>query len=126
MDFRSVLVRTLRAIEPVLRVPGVLVAGSQLPNLLEPGARATLVVSRDVDVAVPVRSHGAVKDALSRVKGLSSSTEEPSVWVPADPGLIEVYFIGMDSEQQPPGESYVLEDAELPLLVFRHLSLCLC
>jgi hypothetical protein len=94
-----------------------------VPNLLEPGARATLVVSRAVDIAVPVRSHGAVKDSLARVRGLSRCAEEPSVWLPADPGLIEVNFIGMDPEKQAPGESYVLEDSQLPLLVFRHLSL---
>jgi len=38
-DFRRLLLRTLQAIQPVLREPGVLVVGSEVPNLLEAGAR---------------------------------------------------------------------------------------
>jgi hypothetical protein len=40
MDFRFRLLETLRAIRPVLEEPGVLIAGSEVPNLLEAGARA--------------------------------------------------------------------------------------
>jgi len=54
VDFRTSLLQTLRAIQPVLLEEGVLVAGSEVPNLLEPEARSTLVVSRDVDIAVPI------------------------------------------------------------------------
>jgi hypothetical protein len=34
--------------------PGVLIVGSEVPNLLQPGAASTLVVSQDVDLAVPL------------------------------------------------------------------------
>ena len=33
---------------------GVLIVGSEVPNLLQPHAASTLVVSQDVDVALPV------------------------------------------------------------------------
>ena len=123
MDFRTRLLETLRAIEPVLRVPGVLVAGSEVPNLLQPDSESTLVVSQDVDVAVPVVSHAAVKERLPEIRGLARSDEEPSVWLPHHPQLIEVNFIGMDSRGERSGETYVFEDDALPLLVFAHLSL---
>jgi methyl coenzyme M reductase subunit D len=45
VTFRDRLLATLRAVEPILEVPGVLVAGSEVPNLLEAGAAATLVVA---------------------------------------------------------------------------------
>ena len=122
-DFRTRLLRTLRAVEPILGVPGVLVVGSEVPNLLEPDARSSLVVSQDVDLAVPVASHAAVKARLPQLRGLSPSREEPSVWVPAGGDMIEVNFIGMDPAGDRPGETYVLEDRELPLLVFRYLAL---
>ena len=122
LDFRARLLRTLRAVQPVLQVPGVLIAGSEVPNLLEPDAASTLVVSQDVDIAVPVESHAAVKRRLRDLRGLVRADEEPSVWLPQSPDLIEVNFIGMDSRGRP-GETYVLEDSELPLLVFAHLSL---
>ena len=61
LEFRTRLLRTLHAIEPILREEGVLVAGSEVPNLLEPGAGATLVVSQDVDIVVPIEHHAAVK-----------------------------------------------------------------
>jgi hypothetical protein len=123
MDFRSRLLRTLRAIAPVLQEPGVLVAGSEVPNLLEPDARSTLVVSQDVDIAVPVDRHAAVKERLREMRGLAQSKEEPSVWLPEEADLIEVNFIGWDARGTRPGETYVLEDEELPLLVFGHLAL---
>ncbi len=108
---------------PVLREPGVMVAGSEVPNLLEPDARSTLVVSLDVDIAVPVDRHAAVKESLGAVVGLVRSKEEPSVWLPREADLIEVNFIGWDAHSERAGETYVLEDAELPLLVFGNLSL---
>jgi len=123
MDFRTRLLRTLRAIAPVLREPGVLVAGSEVPNLLEPDARSTLVVSQDVDIAVAVDRHGAVKARLHEIRGLVRSEEEPSVWLPEQADLIEVNFIGWDAGSTRAGETYVLEDDELPLLVFGHLSM---
>lgn len=61
MTFRERLLATLRAVEPILDVRGVLVAGSEVPNLLEVDAAATLVVSQDVDLAVPVEVHDEVK-----------------------------------------------------------------
>jgi hypothetical protein len=121
VSFRTKLLETLRAIEPVLSEPGILVAGSEVPNLLEPGAASSLVVSQDVDIAVPVAQHHAVKRVLHRIRGLRPSSEEPSVWLPNTAELIEVNFIGMDPARA--GETYVLEDSELPLLVFGHLSM---
>jgi hypothetical protein len=35
VTFRDRLLATLRAVESILEVPGVLVAGSEVPNLLE-------------------------------------------------------------------------------------------
>jgi hypothetical protein len=122
-DFRSRLVRTLRAVEPVLREKGVLIAGSEVPNLLEPAARSTLIVSKDLDIAVPVERHAAVKARLRELRGLRRSEEEPSVWLPLEAELLEVNFIGMDTRAERAGETYVLEDSELPLLVFAQLSL---
>lgn len=123
VQFRAQLVRTLEAVEPVLKVPGVLLVGSEVPNLLERGAAATLVVSKDVDLAVPVRQHGVVKEALRHVQLLVPSSDEPSVWLPSVPDLLEVNFLGMDPSIHDASETYVLEDAELPLLVFGQLSL---
>jgi hypothetical protein len=53
VSFRDQLIATLRAISPVLEEPGVLVVGSEVPNLLETGAASTLVVSQDVDIGIP-------------------------------------------------------------------------
>ncbi len=123
MDFRTKLLATLRAIQPVLDVPGVLVAGSEVPNLLQQDAGSSLIVSEDVDIAIPIARHRQVKRRLKRVQDLEPSREEPSVWLPTKPGLMEVNFIGMDTEQVRPGETFVFDDPELPLLVFAHLAL---
>jgi len=79
MTFRERLAATIRAARPILEEPGVLVVGSEVPNLLEPGAAATLVVSKDLDVGVPVDRYAAVKRRLDELVGLSPSKEEPSV-----------------------------------------------
>jgi hypothetical protein len=123
MDFRSQLVGTLRAIRHVLELPGVLVIGSEVPNLLEPGAASTLVRSQDVDIGVEVSSHADVKERMLQVHDLQPSAEEPSVWLPAREGLIEVNFVGIDPVLRDIGESYVLDDRQLPLLVIGVLSL---
>jgi hypothetical protein len=106
----------------VLDEPGVLVVGSEVPNMLEPGAASTLVVSEDVDIGVPVTSHAAVKRRLGEVRALGPSREEPSVWVPLEEGLLEANFVGIDPSLRDAAESYVFEDAELPLLVFGTLG----
>ncbi len=123
MSFRDQLIATLRAIRPVLEEPGVLVVGSEVPNLLEERVASTLVVSRDVDVGIPVARHGAVKSRLPEIEGLRPSRDEPSVWVPERQGLLEVNFVGLDPLIREAAETYVLEDPELPLLVFGTLSL---
>jgi hypothetical protein len=64
VTFRDRLVATIRAARPVIECPGVLVVGSEVPNLLERGAAATLVVSQDLDVGVPVGRHAALKERL--------------------------------------------------------------
>ncbi len=58
------------------------------------------------------------ESALRAVEGLRPSPDEPSAWVPTRPGLIEVNFIGMDPALGDAGDTCVLEDVELPLLVF--------
>jgi hypothetical protein len=108
----------LRALQPVLEVPGVLVVGSEVPNLLQPDAASTLVVSEDVDIGIPVDRIDDVRNRLILVKGLRPSTEEPSVWVPVTPTLIEANFLGIDPNIREPAETYVKDDPELPLLVF--------
>lgn len=123
MTTRQRLLATLRALRPVLEVQGVLVVGSEVPNLLEPGAAATLVDSEEVAVAVPVACHRPVKEALRRVEGLRPAEDRPSTWVPTRPGLIEVNFVGTDPEVREAGDNYVLEDPDLPLLVLAPLSL---
>lgn len=122
MSFRDRLLATLRAIQAVLDVEGVLVVGSEVPNLLEPDAASTLVVSQDVDIAIPVAAHAQVKRTLPRIRGLVPSVDEPSVWIPDSAALIEVNFIGMDPDKRDAAETYVLDDATLPLLVFGPLS----
>lgn len=120
--FRDRLVATIRAARPVLECQGVLVVGSEVPNLLEPGAAATLVVSQDLDIGVPVDRHAALKLRLEELHEFEPSADEPSVWTPRAPGLLELNFVGMDPGQDP-AEAYVLEDDRLPLLVFGALSL---
>ena len=119
MEFRKRLLQTLRAFQPVLKEPGVMIAGSEVPNLLEPDAASTLVVSQDVDIAIPVSRVDAIKVHLRSVKGFSPFKNEPTIWLPKDPYCIEVNFLGMDER----GETYIHEDNELPLLVFSQLSL---
>jgi hypothetical protein len=123
--FRERLLATLRAVEAVLEVDGVLVAGSEVPNLLEVDAASTLVVSQDVDLAIPVAVHEEVKARLTRVTRLSPSADEPSVWVPRPEAseLIEVNFIGVDPAILEPGDTYEKADDRLPLMVFGPLSL---
>jgi len=120
--FRDRLFATLRAVRPVLEEPGILIVGSEVPNLLQPGAASTLVVSQDVDSGVPVDRHVAVKRRLGALRGLRASSEEPSILVPETGDLLEVNFVGIDPDRDPT-DTYLLEDPELPLMVFGPLSL---
>ena len=122
VTFRDRLVATIRAARPVLESPGVLVVGSEVPNLLEAGAAATLVVSQDLDIGVPVGAHAVLKDRLDELQDFEPSADEPSVWTPRTPDLLELNFVGIDPAQDP-AEAYVLDDDRLPLLVFGALSL---
>jgi hypothetical protein len=123
VSFRERLIATLRALAPLFEEPGVMIVGSEVPNLLEPGAAATLVVSQDVNVAVPIDCHGRVKQRLRDLRGFHQSADEPSVWLPDSPEQLEVNFLGLDPSLRDPGDTYVFEDPELPLLVFALLSL---
>ena len=71
---------------------------------------------------MPVERHAAIKARLQAARELKQSPDEPTVWLPTNPDLLEVNLIGMDTAQRP-GETYVFEDDEMPLLVFGHLSL---
>jgi hypothetical protein len=72
---------------------------------------------------VPVDRVEPVKNRLAEVRDLVPSSEEPSVYVPAAPELIEANFLGLDPRIRDASETYVLEDAELPLMVFGPLGL---
>ena len=123
MTFRDRLLATIQAARSVLEQPGVLVVGSEVPNLLEPGAAATLVVSQDLDIGVPIDCHAAVRRRLpDLLLHFTQSEDEPSVWTPRSAGLLEVNFVGIDRTQDPT-DAYALEDDRLPLLVFGALSL---
>lgn len=123
MTFRDRLLGTLRLLQPVLDEPGVLVVGSEVPNLLQPEAAATLVVSQDVDLAIPIDRVDRIKGRLRELEGLVRSVEEPSIFVPTSPGLVEVNFLGLDTAIRDASETYLLEDPELPLMVFGPLGL---
>jgi hypothetical protein len=122
VTFRDRLFATLRAVRSVLEEPGVLIVGSEVPNLLQPGAASTLVVSQEVDIGVPVDRRAAVKRRVGVLSRFRPSAEEPSVLVPEADDLLEVNFVGMDPAQDP-GDTYLLEDPQLPLMVFGPLSL---
>ena len=86
MTFRERLFATIGAAKAVLETPGVLVVGSEVPNLMEPAAAATLVVSQDLDIGVPVEHHARIKQRLTHLLGhFSPSADEPSVWTPNKP-----------------------------------------
>lgn len=123
VTFRERLLGTLRRLEPILAEPGVMVVGSEVPNLLQPGAASTLVVSQDVDLALPVDRLESIKRRLHEIHDLVPSAEEPSVYVPTNPGLIEANFLGLDPRIREASETYVLEDAVLPLMVFGPMGL---
>ena len=122
VTFRDRLIATIRAARPVLESPGVLIVGSEVPNLLENEAASTLVVSQDLDVGVPVGVHAELKERLGELRDFQPSPDEPSVWLPRAGELLELNFVGIDFAQDP-AEAYVLEDDRLPLLVFGALSL---
>jgi len=122
MEFRDRLVATIRAAQPVLELPDILVVGSEVANLLQPDAAATLVVSLDLDLGVPVHRHAEVKRHLPALTSFAPSSEEPSVLVPMSPDLLELNFVGIDSAQ-PLDHTYVLSDDQLPMMVFGPLSL---
>ena len=58
MDFHSRLLATLRAVQPVLQERGVLVVGSEVPNLLEHAAASTPCSRVDRACALCRRSSG--------------------------------------------------------------------
>ena len=73
MAFRDRLFATLRTMRPLFEEPGVLIVGSEAPNLLQPRAASTLVVSQGVDIGVPVERHAAVKERLGALRGFRPS-----------------------------------------------------
>jgi hypothetical protein len=123
VSFRERLLGTLRGLAPILDEPGVMVVGSEVPNLLQANASSTLVVSQDVDLALPVERLGEVKKRLRALRGFHPSPDEPSVWLPESPRFLEVNFLGLDRATRDSSDTYVLEDPDLPLMVFGLLSL---
>jgi hypothetical protein len=123
VTFRDRLLGTLHQVRGVLEEPGVLIVGSEVPNLLQPDAASTLVVSQGVDIAVPVDRVAAVKARLAEIRTHVPSAEEPSVYVPTLPDYIEVNFLGLDPRIRDAAETYVLDDPDLPLMVFGPLGL---
>jgi len=123
VDFRQRLLATLRAAEPVLSVPGVLVIGSELPNLWEPGVASSLVVSEDVDVGVPIHAHLEVEARLSEMSLFAPSNDEPSVWLPQVEGLLELNFVGLPDAGTPLSDLIPIEGERMSMLVFGTLGL---
>ena len=123
MDFRTRLIRTLEAAEALLKVPGVIVIGSVVPNLLQAEGAPALVISEDVDLGVPISRHHELREALDRLQDFEASSTEPSVWLPRREELIEVNLVGMVTSQEKISDVWILEDPDLPLLVFGTLSL---
>jgi len=123
VDFRQRLLATLRAAEPVLSVPGVLVIGSELPNLWQPGVASSLVVSEALDVGVPSHAHGQVEARLSEMSLFAPSDDEPSVWLPQADGLLELNFVGLPEPGTPLSELYPVEGERMSMLVFGTLGL---
>lgn len=106
----------------MLECKAVMVVGSQVPNLLEPGAAATLVVSEELDVGVPVHRRPELKEQLDELHSFAPSPGAPSVWSPLEPGLLALRFAGIDVALRPRA-AYVLADERLPLPVLGSLSL---
>lgn len=98
--------------------------GSEVPNLMQPGAASTLVVSLDLDIGVPVHRLDEVKERLTHLRdaGFAPSADEPSVWVSQDAGHLELNFVGIDPGIRDAADTYVLEDSLLPLMVFGPLG----
>jgi hypothetical protein len=65
VEFRERLWATIRALRPLLG-DGVLIVGSEVPNLAPADAPLPAVVSQDIDLGIEVQSHGRVKAALPR------------------------------------------------------------
>lgn len=125
VHFREKLLNTLRTVQPLFQEEGVVVIGSEVPNLLEHDAASTLVVSQDVDIAIDVHRHAQIRARLDELTGLVQSKDEPSVWLPAREGLLEVNFVGVDATLENPTDAYAFDDDKLPLLVFGGLSFVL-
>lgn len=114
---------TLKAITSIIEIPDILIGGSEVPNLIQPAAACSLVVSGDVDIVVPVPLHETVKERIPALTLFRQSIEEPSVLEPVDENLLEVNFIGLDRREEYSGETYILEDRDFPMIVFSRLSL---
>jgi hypothetical protein len=72
-------------------------------------------VSQDLALGVPVDRHATLKRRLGELHEFAPSADEPSVWTPRSPGVLELNLVGIDPAQDP-AEAYVLEDDRLPLL----------
>jgi hypothetical protein len=72
--------------------------------------------------AFPSASTARSVSGWADLREFEPSPEEPSVWTPRSPDLLELNFVGVDPAQDP-SEAYILEDDRLPLLVFGALSL---
>ena len=100
--FRDRLIATIRAARPVLESPGALVVGSEVPNLLEAGAAATLVVSQDLDVGVPVDRHASLKQRLGDLREFLSLLAPRSGMPDPQPRRAEVAALLRRLEQGDP------------------------
>ena len=123
MDFRSRLLKTLKAVVSIIEIPDILIGGSEVPNLIQPAVACNLVVSEDIDIVVPVPRHGTVKERIPELTMFRQSADEPSVLEPIDASLLEVNFIGLDRREEYSDETYILEDEDLPMIIFSRLSL---
>ena len=59
--------------------------------------------SRSCVIGVPVSQHGPLRERLADLREFEPSPEEPSVWNPRSPDLLELNFVGIDPAQDPRG-----------------------
>jgi hypothetical protein len=66
VSFRDRLLATLRAARPILGAPGVLVIGSEVPNLLQPGAALRHAVRSNLTILSLLGPRDGMPDPRTR------------------------------------------------------------
>ncbi len=121
MEFAERLLMTIKDISDLF-IDGVIVIGSEAPNLFSFYEKSPVIVSKDIDLGVDVKAHNGLKEKITGLQTFKISEDEPSVLTPLGPQL-EVNIVGIDRRLTDISESYVLEDSRLPMMVLGNLSL---